>query len=65
MDKGLKLIKDVNADIRALQDMLTMPHVGADQRKRIRDLIAQDKAWLAKWKNQNKIAMQGNVRKWK
>tara|TARA_R100000908_G_C3610415_1_gene60930 strand:- start:90 stop:281 length:192 start_codon:yes stop_codon:yes gene_type:complete len=63
MDKGLKLIKDVNADIRALQDMLTMSHVGAEQRKRVRDLIAQNKAWIAKWENQNKIAMQGNVKK--
>ncbi len=65
MDKGIKLAKDVRADILALQDMLTMPHVDHAQRQRIRDLIAQDKAWLAKWDLQNKIAMRGNVKKWK
>ena len=62
-DKGIALTKSVKADIVALQSMLVMPHVDADQRERIRDLIAQNKAWLAKWNLQNKIAMLGNVKK--
>ncbi len=62
IDKGIALVKSVNADIVALQDMLAMPHVDSDQRQRIGDLIAQNKAWLAKWDLQNKIAMRGNTK---
>lgn len=62
IDKGIALVKSVNADIVALQDMLAMPHVDSDQRQRIGALIAQNKAWLAKWDLQNKIAMKGNTK---
>lgn len=62
IDKGIALVKSVNADIVALQDMLAMPHVDSDQRQRIGDLIAQNKAWLAEWDLQNKIAMRGNTK---
>jgi endonuclease/exonuclease/phosphatase family metal-dependent hydrolase len=62
IDKGIALVKSVNADIVALQEMLAMPHVDSDQRQRIGDLIAQNKAWLAKWDLQNKIAMKGNTK---
>ena len=62
-DKGIALIKSVKADIVALQEMLAMPHVDSDQQVRVRDLIAQNEAWLAKWNLQNKIAMLGNVKK--
>ena len=62
-DKGIALIKSVKADIVALQEMLAMPHVDSDQQVRVRDLIAQNEAWLAKWNLQNKVAMRGNVKK--
>jgi len=60
---GIALAKSVKADIVALQEMLAMPHVDSDQRQRIHGLIAQNKAWLAKWNLQDKVAMLGNVKK--
>ena len=60
---GIALTKSVKADIVAVQEMLVMPHVDSDQRQRIHGLIAQNKAWLAKWNLQDKVAMLGNVKK--
>ncbi len=60
---GIALIKSVKADIVALQEMLSMPHVDSDQQARVRDLIAKNEAWLAEFELQDKVAMRGNVNK--
>ena len=62
MDKGIQLIKKVKADINALVDII-LSEKNAGVREQAESLLQQNKAWLAEWDLQNKIAMQNNVKK--
>lgn len=62
MDKGIQLIKKVKADINDLVDII-LSEKNAIVREQAESLLQQNKAWLALWDLQNKIAMKNNVKK--
>ena len=62
MDKGIELIKKVKADINDLVDII-LSEKNALVREQAESLLQQNKAWLAEWALQNKIAMKNNVKK--
>ena len=61
MDKGIEILKKVKADLFWSERRL---RVSTDEVEKqiLVSLIEQNKAWLAEWENQNKVAMRGNVK---
>ena len=61
MDKGIEILKKVKADLFWCERRL---RVSTDEVEKeiLVSLIEQNKAWLAEWENQNKVAMGGNVK---
>ena len=61
MDKGIEILKKVKADLFWCERRL---RVSTDEVEKqiLVSLIEQNKAWLAEWENQNKVAMHGNVK---
>ena len=59
--KGIEILKKVKADLFWSERRL---RVSTDkvEKEILVTLIEQNKAWLAEWENQNKVAMRGNVK---
>ena len=62
MDKGIETLRKTKEDLAFCQRRLreTTDRI---EREVLTLIIEQEKAWLAQWENQNKIAMKGNVKK--
>ena len=62
MDKGIETLRKTKEDLAFCQRRLR-ESTDRIEREVLALIIEQEKAWLAQWENQNKIAMQGNVKK--
>jgi len=62
MDKGIEILKKVKADLLWCERRSRLS-TDSIEREILEKLIKQNKAWLAEWDLQNKVAMIGNVKK--
>jgi hypothetical protein len=62
MDKGIEILKKVKADLSWCERRLRLS-TDRVEKEILENLIGQNKAWLAEWDLQNKVAMMGNVKK--
>tara|TARA_Y100000592_G_scaffold42658_1_gene67798 strand:- start:4016 stop:4207 length:192 start_codon:yes stop_codon:yes gene_type:complete len=61
-DKGIEILKKVKADLFWCERRL---RVSTDEVEKeiLLSVIEKEKAWLAEWDLQNKVAMQNNCKK--
>lgn len=62
MDKGIEIFRKTKEDLAFCESRLR-ESTDRIEREVLALIIEQEKAWLAEWENQNKIAMKGNVKK--
>ena len=62
MDKGIEILRKTREDLAFCQRRLR-ESTDRIEREVLVEVIKKEKAWLAEWDLQNKVAMQGNVKK--
>ena len=61
-DKGIEILQKTKADLAWSERRLRVS-TDRDEREILVMVIEKQKAWLAEWDLQNKVAMRGNVKK--
>jgi hypothetical protein len=61
MNKGIEILKKVKADLFWCERRLRLS-TDRVEKEILENLIEQNKAWLAEWDFQDKIAMKNNVK---
>ena len=62
MDKGIEILRKTKEDLAWCERRLSET-TDSLEREILVEVIAKQKAWFAEWDLQNKVAMQGNVKK--
>ncbi len=62
IDKGIQILQKTKADLTYCERRLSEA-TDRIEREILVEIIKEEKAWLAEWNLQNKIAMKNNVKK--
>lgn len=62
LDKGIEILRKTKEDLAYCERRLSET-TDSLEREILVEIIAKQKAWLAEWDLQNKVAMQNNCKK--